>query len=121
VELGHHQWKTPLAARPLFLKSPARVEALVCLMQVALTAYQPLERLYSRSVPADAVEAERLVTAETLLSSFRCYGLLARRCPLGRVVHATALSKRQRQILRRLGFPTPAEQLAAVLPSLPDG
>ncbi|MHB1426718.1 MAG: IS1634 family transposase [Gemmataceae bacterium] len=44
VELGHHQWKTPLAVRPVFLKTPARVEALVCLMQLALTAYQLLER-----------------------------------------------------------------------------
>src|SRR5262249_36254801 len=25
VELGHHQWKTPLAVRPVFLKSPRRV------------------------------------------------------------------------------------------------
>ena len=30
VELGHHQWKTPLAVRPVFLKSERRVEALVC-------------------------------------------------------------------------------------------
>ena len=44
VELGHHQWKGPLAVRPVFLKTPARVEALVCLMQLALTAYQLLER-----------------------------------------------------------------------------
>jgi hypothetical protein len=29
--LGHHQWKTPLAVRPVFLKSPRRVEALVYL------------------------------------------------------------------------------------------
>src|SRR5262249_56210013 len=50
VELCHHQWKTPLAVRPVFLKSPRRVEALVCLMQVALTAYQLLERLYRQSV-----------------------------------------------------------------------
>ena len=34
----HHPWKTPLAVGPVFLKSPRRVEALVCLMQVALTA-----------------------------------------------------------------------------------
>src|ERR1700730_15252307 len=54
VELGHHQWKTPLAVRPVFLKSVRRVEALVCLMQVALTAYQLLERFYRQSVPADA-------------------------------------------------------------------
>jgi hypothetical protein len=54
VELSHHQWKTPLAVRPVFLKSPRRVEALVCLMQIALTAYQLLERFYRLSVPAGA-------------------------------------------------------------------
>ena len=27
VEQGHHQWKTPLAVRPLFLKSPASLSA----------------------------------------------------------------------------------------------
>jgi hypothetical protein len=121
VELGHHQWKTPLAVRPVFLKSPARVEALVCLMQVALTAYQLLERLYRRGVAADAGEAERRITAEALLASFRCYGLIERRAPLGRVVHATQLSSRQRQVLLQLRFPPPAEQLAAVLPLIPDG
>ena len=58
VELGHHQWKTPLAVRPVFLKSPRRVEALVCLLSVALTAYQLLERFYRQSVPADAEAVE---------------------------------------------------------------
>jgi hypothetical protein len=46
VELLHHQWKTPLAVRPVFLKSPRRVEALVTLLQLALQAYQVLERRY---------------------------------------------------------------------------
>src|SRR5207253_2080509 len=36
VELGHHQLKTPLAVRPVFLKTPERVEALVCLLYLAL-------------------------------------------------------------------------------------
>src|SRR5262249_57948351 len=38
VELGHHQWKTPLAVRPVFLKSPRRVGALVCLLSGAVPA-----------------------------------------------------------------------------------
>src|SRR5207248_5299596 len=59
VELGHHQWKSPLAVRPVFLKSPRRVEALVCLMQVALTAYQLLERFYRQSLVADAAPSEQ--------------------------------------------------------------
>src|SRR6185312_12995434 len=66
VELSHHQWKSPLAVRPVFLKSPRRVEALVCLMQVALTAYQLLERLYRRSVADGAGAAERRRTSEGL-------------------------------------------------------
>ena len=31
VERGHPQWKTPWAVRPVFLKSPRRGEALLCL------------------------------------------------------------------------------------------
>ena len=119
VELSHHQWKSPLAVRPLFLKSPRRVEALVCLMQLALTAYQLLERFYRQSVPAGAAEAEQRLTAESLLREFRSYGLIEKRTRLGRVVEATRLSERQRQILHQLGFPTPAQLLAQVLPPLP--
>jgi transposase len=121
VELGHHQWKTPLAVRPVFLKSPRRVEALVCLMQVALTAYQLLERFYRRGVPERATAEERRLTAESLLREFRNYGLVERRTRLGRVVQATRLTGRQQQILLQLGFPTPARLLAQVLPPLPLG
>ena len=119
VELSHHQWKTPLAVRPVFLKSPRRVEALVCLMQVALTAYHLLERFYRRRVPTGAPMAERRLSSESLLREFRGYGLIARWTRLGRVVQATRLSARQQQILRQLQFPTPAQLLAQILPPLP--
>jgi transposase len=119
VELGHHQWKTPLAVRPVFLKSPRRVEALVCLMQVALTAYQLLERFYRRSVPEGARPAERRRTSEWLLRQFRSYALIERQTQRGRVVQATRLTAHQRQILLQLGFPTPVQLLAQVLPPLP--
>jgi transposase len=119
VELSHHQWKTPLAVRPVFLKSPRRVEALVCLMQLALTAYQLLERFYRQSVPEGAEAAEQRRTAESLLREFRGYGLIERQTRLGRVVRATRLTARQQQILRQLGFPAPAQLLAQVLPPLP--
>src|SRR4030081_3807676 len=46
LETLHHQLKTPLAVRPVFLKSPHRVEALVCLLHIALQVYQVLERRY---------------------------------------------------------------------------
>jgi transposase len=121
VELSHHQWKTPLAVRPVFLKSSRRVEALVCLMQLALTAYQLLERFYRQSTPEGATAAERRRTAESLLREFRGYGLIERRTRLGRVVRATRLTWRQQQILCQLGFPSPAQLLAQVLPPLPLG
>jgi hypothetical protein len=121
VELGHHQWKTPLAVRPVFLKSVRRVEALVCLMQVALTAYQMLERLYRRSVAADAAPSELHRTTESLMRLFRGYGLIERSTRLGRVVHATRVTPEQARVLRQLGFPTPAQLLAQVLAPLPLG
>jgi hypothetical protein len=107
--------------RPVFLKSPRRVEALVCLMQVALTAYQMLERLYRQSVGGGAAPEELRRTTESLLRAFRSYGLIERRSLVGRVVHATRLTTGQAQILRQLGFPTPAQLLAQVLPPLPMG
>jgi hypothetical protein len=119
VELGHHQWKTPLAVRPVFLKSLRRVEALVCLMQVALTAYQMLERLYRRSVAADAAVSERHRTTESLLRPFGGYGLIRRQTRLGRVVHATRLTPEQARVLGQLGFTTPPQLLAQVLAPLP--
>jgi hypothetical protein len=121
VELCHHQWKTPLAVRPVFLKSPRRVEALVCLMQVALTAYQLLERLYRQSVAADADRSELHRTSESLLRVFRSYGLIERGTVVGRVVHATRLTTEQSRVLRQLRFPTPAQLLAQVLAPLPRG
>jgi hypothetical protein len=121
VELGHHQWKTPLAVRPVFLKSVRRVEALVCLMQVALTAYQLLERFYRQSVPTEAAPSERHRTTESLLRLFRGYGLIKRRTRLGRVVHATRLTPEQTRVLGQLGLSTPAQLLAQVLAPLPLG
>ena len=121
VELGHHQWKTPLAVRPVFLKSVRRVEALVCLMQVALTAYQMLERFYRQSVAADADGSEVHRTTESLLRLFRGYGLIERQTRVGRVVHATRLTAEQARVLQQLQFPTPAQLLAQVLAPLPLG
>jgi hypothetical protein len=112
VELLHHQWKTPLAVRPVFLKSPQRVEALVCLLQVALTAYQLLERLYRQSVAPEAAPAEQRQTSESLLRQFHSYGLLVCQTPIGRVVYATRLTSSQRRILNQLGFATPAQILS---------
>jgi Domain of unknown function (DUF4277) len=119
VELLHHQWKTPLAVSPIFLKSPRRVEALACLLQIGLQAYQVLERLYRQSVPAEAAAAEKRLTTERMLRAFRVYSLILEFTPVGRVVHPTRLSNRQRQILQRLGFPTPAQQLARILRPCP--
>jgi hypothetical protein len=115
LELLHHQWKTPLRVRPVFLKSPRRVEALVSLLQLALQAYQVLERRYRQTIAADAPVTEQRMTAEALVRQFQVYGLVVHTAPVGRVVHATRPTSRQRHILRQLGFPTPAQTLTRKL------
>ena len=121
IELLHHQMKTPLAVRPVFLKSPRRVEALVTLLQIALQAYQVLERRYRQTVAADAPANEQRMTAETLLRHFRVYGCIVTSEKVGRVIHATRLTSRQRQILSQLSLPTPAQTLGRILDPVPTG
>jgi transposase len=121
VELGHHQWKTPLAVRPVFLKSPQRVEALLCLLYLALQAYQMLERTYRQHTPAAAPKAERLMTAEQLLRAFAVTGIIAEQTRVGQLLHPTRLSLKQRQILDRLRYPTPRQLLARRIPAAPTG
>jgi hypothetical protein len=118
--LAHHQWKTPLQVHPVFLKSPQRVEALVCLLQIALTAYQVVERLWRHSVATAAPRREKRMTAESLPRCFNVCGVLIERRRIGRVVRATRLTYKQRHILSRLGFSTPAQILRRKLPAAPD-
>jgi transposase len=119
VELAHHQWKTPLRVHPVFLKNPRRVEALVHVLLIALTAYYLIQRAYRLRVEPDASQAEQRTTTETILRVFANYTLDIEHQPAGRVVYTTRLSKRQREILHRLNFPTPAQLLARKLPHHP--
>jgi len=119
VEQAHHQWKTPLAVRPLFLKSPERVEALVYLLKIALTAYHLLQRLYRQAVADDAPVTEKRLTTETILRAFRVCPLVKEATPLGCIIHPVQLTQRQRRILNLLNFPTPAQTLARRLPRHP--
>jgi Domain of unknown function (DUF4277) len=121
IELLNHQMKTPLAVRPVFLKSPRRVEALVSLLQIALQTYQVLERRYRQTVPEGAPASEQRMTAEGLLRQFRVYGCIVTRETVGRVIHATRVTSRQRQILSQLSFPTPAQTLRRILHPVPTG
>lgn len=121
IERDHHQWKTPLAVRPVFLKSPRRVEALVCLLHMALQAHQLLERLYRQSLPTDAPSAEQRRTAESLLRDFRVCSIRLDRTPIGPIVFVPRTTPRQRQILQRLGLPSPAQTWARALPPVPTG
>jgi len=118
-ELANHEFKTPLAVHPLFLKSPRRVEALVFLMMIALTTYFLLQRMYRKSLPAKVSPHERRATAQILLRAFSNYMLLIHRTRLGREVQTTRLTTRQREILQRLGFDTPAQILFRQLPRPP--
>jgi transposase len=119
VEQAHHQWKTPLAVRPLFLKSSERLEALVYLLKIALTAYHLLQRLYRQAVPDDAPIIEKRWTSESILRAFRVCPIVKENSPLGCVVHPVQLTQRQRRILNLLNFPTPAQTLARRLPHYP--
>jgi transposase len=118
-ELANHEFKTPLAVHPVFLKSPRRVEALVFLMMIALTTYFLLQRMYRKNLPAKVSVQERRTTAQTLLRAFSNYMLFIHRSRLGREVQTTRLTTRQREILQRLGFNTPAQILSRHLPRAP--
>lgn len=118
-EQVNRAFKGPLAVHPVFLHSPQRVEALVFLLMTTLTLYYLLQRLYRQSVPDDAPAKERRTTTRTILEAFQNYTLLIHHTRLGREVQTTRLSPRQRELLQRLGFPTPAQILSQRLPRPP--
>ena len=118
-ELANHEFKTPLAVHPVFLKSPRRVEALVFLMMITLTLYFLIQRIYRQNVSEVAPIKERRTTTQTILRAFNNYTLIIHRTRLGREVQPTRLTTRQRQILQQLGFHTPAQILSRQLPRAP--
>ena len=115
----NHEFKGPVAVRPIFLHSPQRVEALIFLLLMALTAYFLLQRIYRQSLPKKAKPKERRTTAETILRAFNSYVLLIHKNRLGREVQPTRLNSRQRELLQQLGFPSPAQVLSQLLPRGP--
>jgi len=118
-ELVNHEFKTPLAVHPVFLKTPRRVEALAFLMMIALTLYFLLQRMYRQNVSATASKKEKRTTTETILRAFSRYTLLIHKTRQGREVQPTRLTTRQREILSQLGFDTPAQILCRRLPRAP--
>jgi hypothetical protein len=118
-ELANHEFKTPLAVHPVFLKSPHRVEALVFLMMITLTLYFLIQRIYRENVPDNASTKERRTTTRTILDAFNAYTLIIHHRRIGREVQPTRLTSRQRQILDQLGFHTPAQILSRRLPRAP--
>jgi transposase len=121
LERDHHQWKTPLAVRPVFLKSPRRVEALVCLLHIALQTQQLMERLYRQRVASDAPLRERRCTADSLIRDFKQSGIWVDTTSVGPVVYVPRTTARQRHILHTLALPTPAQTWAHALPRIPSG
>ena len=120
VEHANRQFKGPIAVRPVFLHTPERVEALVFLLMIALTIYFLLQRAYRENTPADAPQTEHRTTAATLLKAFQNYALVITHKPVGRIVSPSRLTTRQREILQRLQFPSPAQILSRRLPAPPD-
>lgn len=119
AELVNHEFKTPLAVHPVFLKTARRVEALTFLMMIALTLYFLLQRMYRQNVPAKASQKEKRTTTETILRAFSRYTLLIHQTRYGREVQPTRLTTQQREILSQLGFDTPAQILSRRLPRAP--
>jgi transposase len=120
VEHANRQFKGPIAVRPVFLHSPHRVEALVFLLMIALMIYFLLQRAYRENTPDDAPQKEQRTTAATILKAFQNYAIVMDHNVLGRIVTPTRLTTRQREILQRLKFPTPAQTLSRRLPRPPD-
>ena len=118
-EHSHHIFKGPLAVMPVFLKRPERVEALLFLMMIALQAYFVLQRRYRQSLPKDATPKKRRTTAESLLKTFNNYSLLLEQNPVGMLVHPGRLNVTQREILKQLDLPSPAQTLRQTLPRAP--
>ncbi len=122
AEHANHQFKGPLAVSPVFLHSPQRVESLMFLLMIGLTTYFLLQRVYRENTPEDAPLVDQRTTTEKLLRSFANYTILVyHRSPFLREVCPTRLTTRQRNILKRLNFPTPAQILSRRLPPRPDG
>ena len=122
VEHANHQFKGPLAIRPLFLHSPKRVESLVFLMMMGLTTYFLLQRTFRQNTPETAPQVEKKTTTEKILRTFDSYTLLVYdHSPFLREVCSTRLTVRQANILHRLNFPTPSQTLRQRLPPRPDG
>ena len=119
AELANHEFKTPLAVHPVFLKSPRRVESLVFLMMITLTLYFMLQRIYRQNVPQNAPLKEQRTTTQTILRAFNRYTLIIKHTRLGREVQPTRLTTRQRKILQQLGFHTPSQILSRRLPRAP--
>ena len=122
VEHANHQFKGPLAIRPMFLHSPKRVESLVFLMMMGLTTYFLLQRTFRQNTPEDAPQVEKKTTSEKILRTFETYTILVYdHSPFLREVCTTRLTQRQLSILNRLNFPTPSLTLRQRLPPRPDG
>ena len=121
LESAHHQFKTPLAVTPFFLKTPERVEALAYLMKIALTAYHLIQRVYRQAVADEEKlpRAEKRLTTESILRVFNLCPMQIEKRPLGKMVRVSSLTSRQRQILFRLGFDTPVQNFARRLPKPP--
>ena len=120
VEHANSQFKGPLAVRPVFLHSPHRIEALVFLLMIGLMIYFSIQRTYRANTEEDAPTKEHRMTAAKILTAFSSYTLIVDRQSVGRVIIPTRLTGRQRTILSRLKFPSPAQTLRRKLKPVSD-
>lgn len=120
VEQSHHQFKTPIAVRPVFLKTPRRVEALLYVLVIALTAWHLLQRRYRLALPEPQAESKPCrTTTEQLLRRFAGLVVHLRAVPGGSSVEVLPLTQQQRSILARLAFELPAQTFARKFAAVP--
>ena len=97
---------------------PRRVEALVCLLMLALQFRQVVERRYRLRHAEDQEQSERRMTAEVLERAFRTCPIITWTEAGRNVMTPSQVNPRQRDILVSLRFPSLHRQL---LPHRPSG
>ena len=106
IETSHHQWKSPIRLRPLFLKKIKRLESLVFVQFLALMCFYLLQRCYRLGKGGEC-----RTTGETLLRRFAHCPLAFRYEKDSIEVMVSALLPRQQETLRILHLPSVAEQI----------
>jgi transposase len=116
IERRFSDWKGPLAVRPVFVTSNARMAALVLLLHLALMVYCLLEREARRQLAAKgrqkvfnllAGHVDAVPTGENILRAFEHLFLIIEAAEHGREYAMSEFSPEQAELWRLLGIQEP--------------